>query len=190
MARELVEELESIRPKSEADKMALAAAKVLIPVLRTAIGPSVEPAVAKSAKMRAGFRKNAYNLDKLQQYGRRENLRIAGIAEEEWENLKEKVKEIGLKVGVEIRYHDINVVHRSGQRGGGARPRIVLVRFISRDVKHVLLKKRKNFKVIEALKNIYIGDDLTPLRAKLLKRSSHLGMSERLIPRMASFIAI
>ena len=123
--------------------------------------------------MGAGIRKNAYDLDKLQQYGRRENMRIAGIAEEEGENLREKVKEIGMKVGVEIRDQDINVVHRSGQRG--ARPRIVLVRFVSRDVKHELLKKRKNFKDIEALKNVYIGDDLTPLRAKLLKKVKSLG---------------
>ena len=112
-------------------------------------------------------------------------MRVAGITEEEGENLREKIKEIGLTVGVEIRNHDINIVHRSGQRG--ARPRIVLVCFISREVKHELLKKRKD---IEALKNIYIGDDLTPLRAKLYKRLSHLKMSERLIPRMASFIAI
>ena len=88
-------------------------------------------------------------------------MRVACITEEEGENLREKIKEIRLKVGVEIRDHDINVVHRSGQRR--ARPRIVLVRFISREVKHELLKKRKNFKDIKALKNIYIGDELTPL---------------------------
>ena len=139
----LIEELESKRPKSEADKMALAVAMVLVPVLTTAIRRSVEPAVAKTVKMGAGIRKNPYDLDKLQEYGRRENLRVAGITEEEGENLREKIKQIGLKVGVIIRNHDINVVHRSGHRG--ARPMIVLVCFISREGKHELLKKRKNF---------------------------------------------
>ena len=68
---------------------------------------------------------------------------------------------------------DINVVHRSGPRG--ARPRIVPVRFISREVKYEMLKKKTEFKDIETLKNINIGNDLTPMRAKLLKKIKSLG---------------
>ena len=55
MTCEFIEELESKIPKSEADKMALAVAKVLVPVLTTAIGRSVEPAVAKTVKVGAGI---------------------------------------------------------------------------------------------------------------------------------------
>ena len=82
-------------------------------------------------------------------------------------------KRVRTKVGVNIYDADINVVHRSGPRG--ARPRIVLVGFISREVKYEMLKKKKEFKDIGTLKNIYIGDDLTPMRAKLLTKIKSLG---------------
>lgn len=39
-----------------------------------------------------------------------------------------------------------------------------------------MLKKRKYFKDKEALKNIYIGNDLTSMQAKLLKKVKLLGI--------------
>ena len=43
----------------------------------------MEPAAQGTLKMKAAIRKNTYDLGKLQQYGRRENLRINGLPEEE-----------------------------------------------------------------------------------------------------------
>ena len=174
LTRELIEELEGKKPKNENDKMALSVAKVLVPIITTVVSKSCEPSVSKSLKYGAGICKKAYDLDKLQQYGRRENMRIAGLPETENENVREKVNNIGQRIGVTIPESAINVVHRTGPRGGPRPPRMVLVRFASREVKYELLRNKKNLKDIPDLKGIFIGEDLTPLRAKLLRKVKSL----------------
>ena len=142
LTRELIE-LEGKKPKNENDKMALSVAKVLVPIITTVVSKSCEPSVSKSLKYGAGIHKNAYDLDKLQQYGRRENMRIAGLPETENENLREKVINLGQRIGVTIPESVINVVHRTGPRGGPRPPRMVLVRFASREVNTICCEIRR-----------------------------------------------
>ena len=120
-----------------------------------------------SLKLKSAIRKNTYDLDNLQQYGRRENLRINGMPEKEGENLRDKIIELGQVTGVDIRQGDIDVVHRSGPKGG--RPHQVICRFISRDTKSDLLKNKKKFKDSDYYKKAFIHEDSTPLRARLFK---------------------
>lgn len=70
-------------------------------------------------------------------------------------------------MSVEILNGDINVVHRSGPRG--IRPRQIICRFVSRDTKIELLKSKKKLRDSDDYKNVFMHEDLTPLRAKLLK---------------------
>ena len=115
--------------------------------------------------MKSAIRKNTSDLDKLQQYGRRENVRINGMPEEEGENLRNKIIKLGQVTGVDIRQGDNNVVHRSGPKGG--RPHQVICRFISRDTKSDLLKNKEKFNDSDNYKNAFIHEDLTPFRARL-----------------------
>ena len=116
--------------------------------------------------MKAAIRKNTYDLDKLQQYGRRENLWINGFPEEEGGNLKAKILKIVQATGVEILNGDINVAHRSVPRG--TRPRQIICCFVSRNTKKELLKSKKKLRDND-YKNVFMYGPLTPLRAMLLE---------------------
>ena len=98
----MLDELEGKRAKNDHEKNAIAVAKILGPILSTAISRAVEPVSKGTQKMQSAIRKNTYDLDKLQQYGRRENLRLHGIVEEEGENLKDIIAKIGQALDVEI----------------------------------------------------------------------------------------
>ena len=123
IVQDLIDELDNKLSKNEHEKNAIAVAKVLGPILSTAITRSM----MGTTKMQSAIRKNCFDLDTLQQYGRRENLRISGLQEEEGENLKTKVLKIGQAMGIEVGVGDINVVHRSGPRGGGSHVRLSVV---------------------------------------------------------------
>ena len=73
---------------------------------------------------------------------------------------------------MEIKKTDIHVMHRSVPKG--ARPRQVICRFLSRDSKVALLKNKKKLKETESFKGVYMYEDLTPLRARLLRVSKDL----------------
>ncbi|KAL8589407.1 hypothetical protein ACOMHN_021559 [Nucella lapillus] len=57
-------------------------------------------------------------------------------------------------------------VHRAGKEKKGARP--ILVKFISRRKRQEVMEKKKLLREKEEYKGVYINDDLTPPRAKLL----------------------
>ena len=75
-----------------------------------------------------------YENDRLEQYSRRETIKVVGLKEEEGEDTEQKVLEIFKAVGGDITPADVSVVHRTGDRKRKGRP--ILVRFVSR-------KKRK-----------------------------------------------
>ena len=53
-------------------------------------------------KLRASIRLNAYENDRLQQYTRRENIRISGINETDGERLKTKIIQLGEEIVLHI----------------------------------------------------------------------------------------
>ena len=81
-----------------------------------------------------------YENDRLEQYSRRETIKVVGLKEEGGggggggEDTEQKVLEIFKAVGGDITPADVSVVHRTGDRKRKGRP--ILVRFVSR-------KKRK-----------------------------------------------
>ena len=70
-----------------------------------------------------------------------------------------------------IRESDIkNACHCLGpNRQEGNRPRAVIVRFFARDTKHDFLVNKNKLKNKENYREVYINEDLTPLRSKLLQ---------------------
>ena len=72
-----------------------------------------------------------YKLDELEQYGRRENLRIYNVPEEQDENDdgEKIVLKIAKELKIELHKSDIQRAHRLGKPGN--KPRPIIARFIS-----------------------------------------------------------
>ena len=126
-------------------------------------------AAAPDPGLAAVVRNLTYANDRLEQYTRRESVRIFGVRQENGETA-EDVETKALRVikdaGVEVSAEDIAAVHRVGRRSDNARP--VLVKFVSRRKRRELMTKKKVLKSKAGYERVFIGDDLTPLRARLL----------------------
>ena len=117
--------------------------------------------------------------DALEQYGRRNNLRISGIAEvnlgtNETEDTTAAIVSLAnevLKVEPPLAASDIEVSHRL-QKPRNARsgePRPIIVRFRSKAERYRVISNRKNLKSYNEDQDfkVYINEDLTAARAKL-----------------------
>ena len=115
---------------------------------------------------------DAVNFDEFanntEQYSRRNNLRIAGVPEDQdhqssvW--VTDKVAAlVNSHLGISIQPTDIDIAHRLGKfKPGSNRP--VIVRFIRRQTKIDILRKAKLFKG----SSIFANEDLTKLNAEVL----------------------
>lgn len=118
----------------------------------------------------ASVRRLTYENDALHQYSRRESVRIFGVLPEGAESqevVEQKALRVIRDVGMEIEPNDIVAIHRVGKPGkpeSGA----ILVRFHSRKKRSELMGKKKNLKSKPEYKKVFINDDLTPLRFRLL----------------------
>ena len=111
---------------------------------------------------------NQYENNRLKQYMRRDNVRIAGLSEEDDESeeiLQAKTIVLAADMGVTVEPGDISTAHRV--RRPGDRNRTVIVRFCHRKKRNEVMVKKKELK--NKGRNIFVNDDLTPLRATLLK---------------------
>ncbi|CAC5414121.1 unnamed protein product [Mytilus coruscus] len=126
------------------------------------------PANVKIEKIRSGVRLNSYEIDKQNQYSRRENLRITGIGETEHEDVFNKFKELCNAMNVNIEKNDIVSCHRIGKEPTAGKLRSIIVRFFSRDLKYKIMSNKKVLKGKLDYKDIFINEDLTMLRLKML----------------------
>ena len=122
----------------------------------------------KDPAMMASVRRLTYENDRLAQYTRRENVRVFGVkskTDETPDDVEAEVLAVFRKTGTEIDKQDISVCHRVGKATKGTQP--IIVRFISRRKRTEIMRKKKSLK--SDTNKLFINDDLTPLRAKLLK---------------------
>lgn len=119
------------------------------------------------------------SLNNLEQYSRRNNIRVLGIAEKDGENTDEVVCELAQQIGVQLSPRDIDRSHRIGKPPGQQKryvdalrsntsrsdpPRPIIVKFTSYKPKQVLIKERRKLKGTRTI----IVEDLTATNAKLL----------------------
>ena len=116
-------------------------------------------------------------LDQLEQHGRRDSLRIAGIPENEAsDDTDAAILTLcaAIKVDPPVQPQDIAVSHRAGKAATG-KPRQTLVKFATRNIRERVFRAKKNIKTEreknESLKNIYINEDLTQHRASLARKA-------------------
>ena len=113
-----------------------------------------------------------YKIDELEQYDRRENLRIHGIQEtdSDRDDGEEVVMKIAEELNIGITALDIQRAHRLGKRNSNSvpKPRPIIVRFISYKKRNEFMYAKSKLKNSLIYKNAYLTEDLTSLRAKLL----------------------
>ena len=106
-------------------------------------------------------------LDDVEQYSRRDNIVFRGVPEKDGESTTAVVREISAKAGVPLSETDISTSHRVG-RPQSSKPRPVVARFVRRDTRTTLLRKKKELKDTE-FKDVMLSEHLAPSRAKLLQ---------------------
>lgn len=114
------------------------------------------------SSMRKQLKQQTYQLDRMEQYTRRENIRIKGMNYTDNENTNEIVMKLASDIGVQLSNEDISTSHRLGVSRDNAKPSPIIVRFSRRDKKVELLRKKRNIQ-----RGIYIEEDLTKLRRNL-----------------------
>ena len=86
-----------------------------------------------------------YTVDELEQYSRRNSIRITGISEDEHEDVNKRVLDLfNHKMGVSTTIEDIDRMHRVGKRGN--KPRAVLVKFATYRARGAVFKAKKFLK--------------------------------------------
>ena len=119
-----------------------------------------------------------YKLDFLEQYGRRENLRIHHVPKNKIKKENKKAiddgEEIILKVAkclnVNLQSSDIQRPHRlCKKRLNSEKPRSIIVRFVSYKKRNEILFAKSKQKNSQEFLNAFLLEDLTLLRSKLLQ---------------------
>ena len=149
--------------------------KGLMPVITDTIKNAIKEEKAQQPQNNnKDILKLKIELDNANQYSRKDSCRISGLVEEENgsaesnENLIEKVVDLGNKIGADISQTDISVTHRLPIKISGVRQTIV--KFTSRRAKESFYKARIKLKNMPTCKSIFIAEDLTQLRYKLLQQ--------------------
>ena len=136
--------------------------------------------------MGVGLAEVEAKLDDLEQYGRRNSLRISGIEEDvEGEDLPAKVNNVLTVLGLENSVQ-IDRLHRVGprprrdtDRTQKHRSRPVLVKLANYTSMDAVIKTRSSLK--EKLPGVYINEDLTQPKAKLLYEARKLKKNKQII---------
>ena len=107
------------------------------------------------------------DINRLEQYGRRSNIEIAGIPDEiPLKELEGKVVEILTEIDVQVDDRDIEACHRLPKGRFGKGPARTIVRFVNRKNCEKIFSKKRNLKNIDKKKlklgnnNIYINHSL------------------------------
>ena len=110
---------------------------------------------------------NESNIDSLEQYGRRNILRISGIPEDPNESTDTKVLDLATDLNLNLFSHDIDRSHRVGKPIPG-KTRDIIVKFSRYNARRMLYEVRKDLREVEDRESVFINEDLTKRRSKLL----------------------
>ncbi len=109
--------------------------------------------------------------DELEQFHKMNNIRIAGLEEEDDEDVQSKVINLAKKMKLKLESTDILDVRRMGPRNE-KKTRDILVRFTSSNTRDTLYKRRKMLK--DTSEHVYLNEDLTQPRSLLFYEGRRL----------------
>jgi hypothetical protein len=123
----------------------------------------------ENEELKETMTKTRSDLNDLEQYGRRWNLRLFNVNEKQGETVDDAVRKACMVftdlIGVPTTADDLEACHRVGRVGEPERKkgRAILVRFKNRALRDKILANRKNLKG----KKVSVGEDLTQENARL-----------------------
>jgi exosome complex exonuclease DIS3/RRP44 len=124
--------------------------------------------------------------DDLEQYSRRTSPRVAGLHEEKEEDPCKVAMDLindHLSLDPPISIEELDRVHRVGPKkteDSPTKPRKILIKFTTYRARRRVFAARWRLQSSEATKKIYINEDMTGLRAKLLWEARKLKHGERI----------
>ena len=111
---------------------------------------------------------------KLENYTRRENIRLLNVPENEEENCKEIVREVMDAVKMEgankVEFH---AVHRTGKQRNDGKPRAIIARFVNREARNDFWNRRKELANCPNHQNVVLVPDYAYETAKEQKKLSN-----------------
>ena len=112
--------------------------------------------------------KRKYDINDLEQYGRRNNVRVSGLDfDNKYESSQQTAEGIATllnnQMGMNISSYDIDIAHRLGKYED-TKIRNVIVKFVQRQVKVTVMKNTKKLKGT----TISINEDLTKINLEVL----------------------
>ena len=116
--------------------------------------------------------------DAAEQYSRRNSLRIAGIPESLGEDTDEQVLDLARDIDVDISISDIDRSHRVGKPRTD-KPRDIIVKFATYRARRKMHKARATTKD-RGRKGVFLNEDLTRARSRLLFNARNLVKSHRI----------
>ncbi|XP_072177047.1 uncharacterized protein [Diadema setosum] len=126
-----------------------------------------------SGRMKRSVQIGHFEVERLEQYTRKENVKIYGLKEEQGENTTGVVLDLAKQMGVDIKATDLSICHRLGSTPADdhqrKKERTVIARFTRREAKATFMRAKKGLRKREDLKHVYINDDLTRLRSKVVQ---------------------
>lgn len=133
--------------------------------MNTSVIQDLKNALAeRDIKIKSLEEKLVRKTDDLEQYQRRQSLRIFGVEETEGENTDCIARDIAVKIGVELSDTDIDRSHRVGRKSEN-KHRPIIVKFVSYRKRSEMYRNKKKLKN----SGIVLREDLTQLRYKLLQ---------------------
>ena len=128
---------------------------------------------SENEKLKQVVNTNILEIDSLEQYSTRENIRIRGAPEPQGkkDDEEEMVVELAENLGINIESYDIQRAHCLGRkRSLLAKPCPIIARFVKYKHRNDILFSKSKLKNCNNGKfnNAFITEDLTPLHSKLL----------------------
>lgn len=117
-------------------------------------------------------------INRLEQYGRKNNLEVHGLAETLNENLLEKLNEIADQIQVpRLTTDNVEAVHRIPTKA--TKTPMVIVRFINRNDRNAWIQNKQKLRRGTDADNVYLQENLTATNRKLFfdarTKAKHLG---------------
>ena len=145
-----------------------AAVATAIEAMEKSVPGENERLTKTSCDLRSVIQSQAFDVDRLAQYSRCENVRLHGVPETGDENTDDVVIGIAHDMGVDISRNDIGVSHRL-PKSHTMSERPIIVKFVRRNTKTALMTNKKTLRTIDRYRHTYVNDDLTPLRSRMLR---------------------
>ena len=111
---------------------------------------------------------------KLENYTRRENIRLLNVPENEEENCKEIVREVMDAVKMEgAKKVEFHAVHCTGKQRNDGKPRAIIARFVNREARNDFWNRRKELANSPNHQNVVLVPDYAYETAKEQKKLSN-----------------